>query len=105
MKKKYKWFEILLKAMNCDDKNYGDIMRLIICVAVVVIYIDVLCIFGGEVTVEFDQTFDSIREISWNEFPLKSQKLLLMMIITGNKPIYIQGFMNTDCTHEMLKKV
>lgn len=75
------------------------------CVAVVEIYIIVLCLFGGDVSIQFDQMFYTTIEISWNEFPLEAQKLLLMMITIAQKPIYIEGHMNTQCTRETLKKV
>lgn len=71
----------------------------------VVIYNCVLCFFGDEATKQFNFIFDSICELSFNEFPLEAQKLMLIMIITSEKPIYIQGFMNTQCTREMLKRV
>lgn len=75
------------------------------CLTAVEIYICFLCLLGGEVSTQFDLMFYSSYEISWNEFPLESQKLFKMMIINAQKPVYIQGYMNTQCTHEILKKV
>lgn len=88
-----------------NNKSYGDIVRLVMSLAAVEIYIIVLCLVGGEVSTQFDLMFYSMNEISWSEFPLEAQKLLLMMITIAQKPIYIEGYMNTQCTREMLKKV
>lgn len=80
-------------------------LRLTICLVVVMTYIYVLCLFGNEVTANLEQVNRSISESSWNVYPLKMQKYLIVMLIISEEPVYIQGFMNTKCTREVLKKV
>lgn len=68
-------------------------------------YMAVICFFGDNVTRKFGAIGDTIGECSWYQLPMKMQKELLTMLIIAQKPVYIQGFSNTHCTLEFLKKV
>lgn len=82
-----------------------DILRMTVCLSTVVIYLIVLCLFGYEVTLRFDEIDEAVYLCSWTEFPSQIQKLWpLIMNITQN-PIYIHGYFNDQCTREFLKKV
>lgn len=82
-----------------------DAMRSIIYYLIQVIYVGFFCYFGHEVTVGFETVYDSIYQCSWDEFPVEIQKIQAVMIMNAQKPVYIQGFMNTKCSREMFKKV
>lgn len=60
---------------------------------------------GDDVTIGFRTVHDSIWECTWYELPLQSQKLFPMMLAAAQKPVYIEGYMNTRCTREAVKKV
>lgn len=78
---------------------------MVLCLAVVFLYISVFCIFGNRMTTQFEMMRESICQCAWNELPMRTKKLLPVFLIVAQNPIYIQGHMNTRCTHEMLKKV
>lgn len=80
-------------------------LNLMMPLLIVVTYICVLCLFGDGVTSQLELINYSIKQTSWNVFPLETQKHLIIMLINSQRPVYIQGFMNTKCTREVLAKV
>lgn len=83
----------------------ADILRLFVCLSVMMIYLVLLCLLGDDVTIRFRQVHDSIWECSWYKFPLDTQKLLPMILMAAQKPVFIKGYMNMQCTRESVKKV
>lgn len=68
-------------------------------------YIAVLCVFGDETTARFERIFKSICKCPWNEFTLKIQKLLLMMLMIAEKSVHLKGYINVKCTRQFMKTV
>lgn len=85
--------------------NTIDMLRLFVCLSVVLIYVIVLCLFGYEVTLRFDEINDSIYRCGWTELPLNVQRLLPTMMMISQNPVYIEGYFNDPCTREFLTKV
>lgn len=68
-------------------------------------YISVLCLLGDLVTSNFDEIDISFYTCNWHQLPLGMQNPFIFMLQTAQLPIYVQGFMNTQCTRGVLKKV
>lgn len=64
-----------------------------------------MCIYGDDVTSQFGEIHNSIYKCDWPKYPLRIQKLIPMMLIVAEKPVYIQGYMNIRCNRELIKKV
>lgn len=60
---------------------------------------------GDDVTISFRTVHDSLWECTWYEMPLSSQKIFPMILAAAQKPVYIEGYLNTQCTRESVKKV
>lgn len=82
-----------------------DVLRAISCLVIVMNIPSVLCLTGDDVRAQFEMVNDLFDECGWYEFPLNTQKLLPMMLIMIQKPVYIQGYMNTRCTRDAFKTV
>lgn len=96
-------FHINLQAV--DRRSTVDMVRLLVFLTYVLIYIGFLCFFGDVLTRRFEEVNDSICKCAWNEFPPEVQKMLPFFVMGAQKPIYIQGFMNVQCTREAFKNV
>lgn len=87
-----------------DNEGTVDVFRTISCLVIVMNIPSVLCFNGDMVSTEFEihKTFD---DCGWYEFPLNMKKRLPMMLMMMQKPVFIQGYMNTQCTCEAFKTV
>lgn len=61
--------------------------------------------FGNETTTRFEEIHQSLCQCPWNEFDLEIQKLLPLILMVAQKPIYLQGYMSVKCTREFMKTV
>lgn len=86
-------------------KRFIDIVRMIAMLGAVIFYIAVFCLIGDSVTNSFEDVNEAVWNCSWNEFPLETQKSLLMILAIMQKPIYIKGFLNVRCTRVILNTV
>lgn len=63
------------------------------------------CDFGENVTSRFLSINDVIYECHWYSFPEEVQRILPIIMVSAQKPVYIKGFGNILCTRENFKKV
>lgn len=81
-------------------------MRLIVFLSAALLYIAYLCVFGEKVTTQFDNINYSIVQCSWHDFPMEMQRILPMMSMMAQKPVFVEAaYMNIGCSRETLKKV
>lgn len=85
--------------------NTVDMLRLFVSLQVVLIYVIVLCLFGYEVTLRFDEISDAIYQCGWTELPMNVQRILPMILQISQNTVFIEGNFNDRCTREFLKKV
>lgn len=89
-----------------SEHNNVDVMRLIVFLSAALLYITYLCLFGEKVTTQFDKVNYSIDQCSWYEFPMEMQRILPMMLMMAQKPVFIEAaYLNIGCSREQLKKV
>lgn len=50
------------------------------------------CYFGQLAGDSFQKMSDCVFELKWHEFPINSQKYVVLMITNMQKPIYYHGF-------------
>lgn len=65
----------------------------------------VICIFGQYQLDHFEGLTESFFMNEWYRFPVKSRKLLNVMLLAAHRPVYIRGFGSGACTHESFKEV
>lgn len=63
------------------------------------------CGFGQRVTDAFDEIHYTITQFEWFAFPLKTQKLLPVMMIATKQHVFIQVFGSKSCVRETFKEV
>lgn len=78
---------------------------MITLLAAVGFHIGVLCIIGDTVTTRFDEINGALWNCPWFEFPRNVRKCFPMILSFAQKPVYMEGFMNVQCTREVMKKV
>lgn len=64
-----------------------------------------LCHFGESVTTSYGMIGDEIFMKLWYFCPLEQQKYILLMIQSGQQPVYFEGFARFDCSRETFRKV
>lgn len=62
-------------------------------------------IVGNKVTHRFLDIGKAVSGLAWYELPLDIQKNMPMIISTSQKPIFLRGFANTQCTLEVFMNV
>ena len=86
-------------------ENHLDATRLIMTLLFKVICNVFLCMIGDTVTTKFSNIDATLCACSLNEFPSEIRKMFPMVLAMTQKPVHIEGFMNVQCTREVLKKV
>lgn len=64
-----------------------------------------LCDYGNQVTENFQNISDSMYDCPWYAMPLNLAKQFSKMIATAQKPIFLCGFINIQCTCIKFRKV
>lgn len=63
------------------------------------------CYFGERLTSHFQSLSDEIYDCNWHEFPIELKKCLISMLTIAQKPIYLRGFAQFRCSHEIFASV
>lgn len=63
------------------------------------------CYFGEQFTHAFSHLNDAIYKCDWYLLPVETQKMIGMIAINTQRPIYFKGFGNVCWTLETFKKV
>ncbi|XP_055305834.1 uncharacterized protein LOC129570304 [Sitodiplosis mosellana] len=85
--------------------NTADAVRAIVFIPLVTVYVTFPCHFGHLVTMSAETIDESINQCCWEEFPVRVQKMQAIMMIMSQRPVYIQGVMNTKCSRESFQKI
>lgn len=88
-----------------DNEGSVDVLRTICCLILCMNIPLVLCFNGDNVSTQFEEINNAFIECGFYQFPLNMQKLLPIMLMTIQKPVYICGYMNTHCTRAAYKVV
>lgn len=64
----------------------------------------IYCDFGERVCSGFNEIHTGVEECDWYQFPIEMQRMLLI-IMTIDEPIVLNGFANVVMTRETFKKV
>lgn len=60
---------------------------------------------GEQLESRSDEIDEAVNELDWNTFPLRAQRMMLIMIVTTQNPIQVTAFGGIPCTRETFKKV
>lgn len=89
---------------NLIDFLNGDVKRVILtCWSFVVI--NAACELGEAVTHQFNSFEAAFGQSDWYLYPSKLQRLHLMLLKNVQQHMSINGFANTVCTRDFMKKV
>lgn len=65
----------------------------------------ILCHYGDNVNVRYDDINTVINQTCWYEYPLEIQKHLFVIQMMAQRPISIRGFPNLEFDHPFFQKV
>lgn len=68
-------------------------------------FLFMMCHFGENVTIAFENLNESIYNISWYLAPVKLQKYLVPMLATSGESFYFESIASLNCSHQSFKKV
>lgn len=63
------------------------------------------CYFGERVTSAFDDLSKVIYQCEWESFPHEIQRILPVIMLNTQDPIFLRAFDRTPCTRETFKRV
>lgn len=64
-----------------------------------------LCFFGNEVTNRFIKFSNSVYDVEWYCYPPEIRNCFQLIILASQRPIYVQGYLNFNCSLELFTKV
>lgn len=64
-----------------------------------------ICETGQDVSDRSNKFGDEIYKCDWYLLPHKLQRMLIIILINAQEPVYIRGFGNVECTRESFKQV
>ncbi|XP_031636515.1 odorant receptor coreceptor-like [Contarinia nasturtii] len=96
---------LVIRVMMLNNGKMMDILFASTMIFWAFIQMFYICDLGENVTTYFSQIEDKIYSCDWYLFPMKIQKLLPIVLMSGEKPVIIQGFANLKCTRDAFKKV
>lgn len=88
-----------------DNEGSVDVLRTICCLILCMNIPLVFCFNGDDVSTKFEEINVAFIECGFYQFPLNMQKLLPIMLMMIQKPVYIGGYMDTHCTRAAFKMV
>lgn len=63
------------------------------------------CELTGRVTSRFEDIYRTIEQIKWYLFPLKLRKILPIILMNAQEPVYFECFGSISSDRETFKKV
>lgn len=69
------------------------------------VIIFVICEFGELVTNQFDMFNMKLDQCKWYKFPIKMQRIFVIVTVNAQQPVIIQGFANVVCARQTFKSV
>lgn len=69
------------------------------------LFVTLLCELGEMITSEYDKVDKLLLTSKWYEFPIKMQRMLVMMTVNAQKSVSIRVYGNIVCKRTTLKKV
>lgn len=60
---------------------------------------------GQMVTSQFDAFDEELGQCNWDLFPMKLQRIHLVVMVNAQQPTTVNGFGNLICTRESMKRV
>lgn len=63
------------------------------------------CEMGQQIAVHFDKVDETILEMDWYLFPIKTQRMLPTILMVTQEPVQLQGFGNVPATRATFKGV
>lgn len=85
--------------------NYSSSYKFFNIIWVFTTWLYLVCSFGDQVTNRLIEISDMIFGCAWYQYPIDVRKSQLMMMMSAQRPIFIEGFPNYKCTLDTFKKV
>lgn len=63
------------------------------------------CELGEMMTNHFEKFKNALDQSDWTLFPIKIQKLFIIVLFNAQQPTIVHGYGNTPCIRETFKKV
>lgn len=87
-----------------DIESSMSIARILILVWWSFAIIFLFCEPGHRVATSFEEIEKEISECNWYSFSLEVQQMLVIFLVNAQQPTTVNGFANTECTREFMKK-
>lgn len=85
--------------------QFLQVLRFVYLIAVFVVWLYLICFFGNRVTETFAGISHSFYTCDWYNFPIELRMNFSLIIHVAQKPVYLRGFANMNCTLETFKMV
>lgn len=90
---------------SLSNGNTNGIIHSFFLIVVIVNYTFIYCYVGDRLTSKFEHLGQSIYEIKWQLLPPILQKSIQLMILSTQRPVYMDSFAGLRCTRQVFEMV
>lgn len=65
----------------------------------------IFCEMGEQISSTFGEVEDEMYRMDWHLFPIKTQKMMLIVVVNAQQPVKIMGFGNIPAIRPTMKTV
>lgn len=90
------------------EQSSGNVVQLMSALVLLFwsfLVILLLCNFGEQVSSEFELIYNDVYDCDWYTFPIEIQRMVLLIMVSSEKPAVFQGFGNFLLKRETSKMV
>lgn len=107
LSKKIPNFRLGICSISQSDEHLNNIelIRIVFLVLASFVVIGIACEFSARLTNQFETICDALLQCNWYLYPIKLQKMLIMVIVNVQQPVQVAGFGNMKCSRDSFKQV
>lgn len=86
--------------------NNVEFTQFFFCAIIILIDVSLFCLVGHETTTSYENIFEKLCS-HWNyyELPLDIQKIIPLILMSAEKPVYLKGPIAVCCDREFIQIV
>lgn len=86
--------------------NLVAFIQFLVCALIILTDVSLFCLFGQETTENYEDIYRTMcSHLMWYEFPLDIQKLIPLILVNAEEPVYLKGYFALCCTRDFMKSV
>lgn len=94
---------VYFQTLFVDAVNFTQFF---VCTIIILLDVSLFCLFGHDTTTAHDEIFHTIcSHWQWYEFPFGIKKVIPIILMNAQQPVYVKGYIGVYCTRGFIKSV